>query len=699
MDQHISATIEGYAPYQQPAHLHVIWHREDSNGAKAAQQLYRTFTRNYYHAWGTPLGVPVMYHPVDSTFLAIDDPDPAIPIHLYIILLSNHLNDDWAIAYGPSLKSLMEASQNNPTGTILLPVGLRGTNVQWPTNPAPKLLYYPNGSSDESKIASLELRILQLLTAAIKCNREASEPKIKVYLSYNPSTEAYWVGIVQNLLEAWKNNQVYEGLVEIVRGIDRTNPFSINNSLAEIANSVLVVILTDDYSSDYNCRREIHNAKLHSRPIVIVDALDNGCERLSALIGNLPIVHWDPDRNLAAQVLRTALHQHLRFEWNTHQNKSLLKWCPPGTIPLPDHPDRLQLIQKMPNALGTKQYFLIPDPPIAPGDVILLQDLGPETEFLTPTSLFARSAMQSESAVLPTKTKTPRFPVAISISEVDANSLEYARTNDALHDAMGEIARHLIISSCSLHYGGNLVHPKGSGYNYIEVLNEIVASYGIGEEGDKNTVFNYIAWPLQKIVKEEELEKQRKFASILMIPPIDPSPSEPVDPDPRQRLLFDLRIWSLSLTQMRNTVHQNVQARIVFGGRLTGYKGRMPGIVEEAYLAIKAGIPIFVIGAYGGCSRVIAEAMHGANPQELTLEWQNMRSPDTVDMLNTYSDDLNLIFDYQDIIATFKAYGNSPSNGLSIEENRSLAITRSVDHAVQWILKGLNRLKAQKNIQ
>ena len=74
------------------------------------------------------------------------------------------------------------------------------------------------------------------------------------------------------------------------------------------------------------------------------------------------------------------------------------------------------------------------------------------------------------------------------------------------------------------------------------------------------------------------------------------------------------------LTMMRIVMQKETQARIVLGGKVDGYKGRMPGIAEEALLSLQSHQPIFLLGGFGGCTRDIAETIGLADP------WAGSRS-------------------------------------------------------------------------
>jgi hypothetical protein len=47
-------------------------------------------------------------------------------------------------------------------------------------------------------------------------------------------------------------------------------------------------------------------------------------------------------------------------------------------------------------------------------------------------------------------------------------------------------------------------------------------------------------------------------------------------------------------------------AQVIFGGKLTKFTGKLPGILEEAMIAESYGIGLFVIGGFGGAAEALA---------------------------------------------------------------------------------------------
>lgn len=126
--------------------------------------------------------------------------------------------------------------------------------------------------------------------------------------------------------------------------------------------------------------------------------------------------------------------------------------------------------------------------------------------------------------------------------------------------------------------------------------------------------------------------------------------------------------WASSLTAMRRVQSESINARIVLGGRVTKFKGLMPGIAEEADFALRARHPLYLMGGFGGCARDIATDMGLIAATGISADWPGR--------------------------TRFSSWGaNDLSNGLELDENRTLARTVHIDQAVALILRGMLRLR------
>jgi hypothetical protein len=171
-----------------------------------------------------------------------------------------------------------------------------------------------------------------------------------------------------------------------------------------------------------------------------------------------------------------------------------------------------------------------------------------------------------------------------------------------------------------------------------------------------------------------------------------------------------------SLTVMREAMVAETNARILLGGRVSGHQGKYPGILEEAALGL-GHRPIFLIGAFGGCTRLIIQALRDKEcPASLTSAFQRTTSRKarwtdaqgvmreetvTADQLfDTYRSYEGKDFDdgpidYESIVARFIAADiHSLNNQLSDTENRELFETTDLDRIIALIIKGLRGVRS-----
>jgi hypothetical protein len=256
--------------------------------------------------------------------------------------------------------------------------------------------------------------------------------------------------------------------------------------------------------------------------------------------------------------------------------------------------------------------------------------------------------------------------VAISISD-SPDMPVLGLSKEHLHDAMAEVARYMLAMGARLVYGGDL---RSGGFT--EVLFELVARHRRDADlGDERVgVTNYFPWPVHVSLHSEEVnqrvEELKGVAELVFLT----ADGRVMSPDERQQLTprqADDEEWSSGLTAMRELTTTKSDVRIVLGGRVEGFKGKIPGVAEEVLTAFRAGQPLFILGGFGGCARDITENLGLASaPLMPHTPW-----PGRGYFPNFTAEDLN--------------------NGLNTEENAILATTVHVDQAVTLILRGLLR--------
>lgn len=260
--------------------------------------------------------------------------------------------------------------------------------------------------------------------------------------------------------------------------------------------------------------------------------------------------------------------------------------------------------------------------------------------------------------------------VAISISD-HPDMAPLGLAPEHLTDVMSEVARHLLALGARLMYGGDLRPDTDDEPGFTRILFELVSRHrrdaDLGD--DRPALVNVLAWPLHQsyvppaTVAEYQTELGGLVEFVTLGADGEPvplhsllgrTPGPPTDAD-----------WSSGLTTMREWSTKHTDARVVLGGRTEEYKGRMPGVAEEALTSIRHRKPVYVLGGFGGAARDVA-ALLGLRPNtpERRPVWP--------------SADAFVGFDHRAL-----------QNGLSREENATLAQTPHVDEAITLILRGL----------
>jgi hypothetical protein len=127
----------------------------------------------------------------------------------------------------------------------------------------------------------------------------------------------------------------------------------------------------------------------------------------------------------------------------------------------------------------------------------------------------------------------------------------------------------------------------------------------------------------------------------------------------------------------------DTQARLLLGGKRRGFRGVMPGVIEEAILSIEAGQPIFLIGGFGGATTDIARVLSVDEAGWLPADPQ---SPPA---------DPRMIAGLEKLVRAADANGRkSLHNGLTVQENKRLAMTNRPGEVASLIARGLAGLRA-----
>ena len=172
--------------------------------------------------------------------------------------------------------------------------------------------------------------------------------------------------------------------------------------------------------------------------------------------------------------------------------------------------------------------------------------------------------------------------------------------------ALRELARTVLVGGGTLAYGGHLLVERGD--NYTEFLIGELHRYAQSAQLDGGTpaLLVCLSWQEHRhatLAKLDETDAQLGLHGELRCLDLDgrvlPDPaanrSSDGEPYPDDRALL-----VRGLTGLRRYMTTETSARLLLGGKRHGYTGAMPGVLQEALLALQAGQPLYLASGYGG---------------------------------------------------------------------------------------------------
>ncbi len=450
-----------------------------------------------------------------------------------------------------------------------------------------------------------------------------------------------------------------------------------------IKDSTLLAIESDAYSSRYWCQREILFAKQHNRPVVVVNCLEDFEDRIFPASSNVPCVHISSAAPMAKKdilrILSTTIIETVRYNYSMQclEAYKQAEWVDKDCELTARPPEIRQVINFK---KGGREKICYPEPPVYSIEADWHEAL--EIQAFTPLWTPSERDFLSEKKV------------GISISDVPGEKFSNHHIHaDHLVRLAQDLARHLLARSATLLYGGDL---RPGGFTEFILDEARILKDRLGETTPH--VENHLAWPLY--VSDPEMTSWRaKYHEIIETVEYEiPSDvAEDLDKDvflppnnPRNSY-----IWSRCLTEMREKSITSSTARICAGGRLTEYKGKMPGILEEIVLAVNAQKPIFLLGAFGGVVGYVCKLLLTSDvPEALTEKWQANHNEGYVDLqelARSHGNDS----DYEAITASIRNQSVSDLAsrcGLDESEYKRLMESPFIDECVYLILKGLKEI-------
>lgn len=644
-----------------PLSVHILYHSQYAEGRKVYQELYKLLCRNTRNPFADGLDIPVFFGTDDGNGHVHRVKEDISDKTLFFLLVDKHMrvDKDWQRYVRDEIIPL---PKNN---YMLVCVDLYKYSYEFLTE-----LKYSQFIGFHSEPLSqhwddFELRVYDIIIRFLEGDGKRQQ---KVFISHSKHDEQgklHAEALRDYLIQNTTKLSFFFDVNSIMEG------YAFDQQIEDaVKDSIFVTIVTDTYSDREWCRKELIAAKKNRVPLIGVYLLEGNVERMFPYIGNMPGIayhgDWKPVINL---LLRTAL--------NSFYQKKLLSSY------IADRGDDTDMLTTTPEAFSfsiipnNKAFVIYPEPPLCNEELKVLEDIRHGVTLLTP--------MES------TKYDFHRRMIGVSISESE-DQLRIGIGREMVDDTTVQLLRYILKSNGQIVYGGNL-GP------YTELFQELSYQYGkyddaINGDQDKKYFTDYIAWPYSEQLSIDDLcEFDHCRVNIERVGL--PAGLNADHFNPNKRTTENLYLRGRALTQMRTSMEaatdengQPIAARIFIGGREKNFTGQMAGLLEEFRIAMEEQHPIFLIGGFGGVSRMLAEQIE--NLAHNAAAFRDTALQDAgYDAVMEYYHNQGQNIDYNFINALTYA---SLRNGLSDEDNRKLFHSVNLFEIIPIILRGINGL-------
>lgn len=649
---------------KMPLSVHVLFHKDNEQGRNDFKDIYHLLCRNPNDPLTDGLDIPVyLYTGGDGVLIPQIKYEEGFK-NVIIILVDHNMYccPDWK-------KYIDELFEDSDINKLILPVALFEYAFDISTKLKMTQFIRLKTYSIHDNWSEFKMRLFDSLIRFLK---DKSTKKLQLFISHSKKdSDELGKNKAEELREYLRRDTKLDSFFdanEIQDGYDFGKQIKDN-----LEDSLLVILKTNTYSEREWCRIEALVGKNNMLPTIAVSLINGEVKRNFPYLGNVPLIRYDENwSDVINLLLRTALNQY-------HQ-KALLDILKTETANLnfeilPFTPELFSFSILSPDTT----CVLYPEPPLGTEEIDLLRKLKNEIRFLTPMQIHTELCHQLKDK-----------NIAISISESE-DIEEYGADITLLNDMIIELSRHILVAGGKLLYGGDL-RKQG----FTELFKDLSCQYGHSEKSDSDTTYftNYFAWPIHlNLSVENKLEYKYSRVKLQSVEVPQECPPDLVNTFVSPSTPDNLYLWAKSLTKMRKAVCEKADAYIVLGGRLSGFKGKYPGILEEFLIAQRNKKPIYLLGGFGGASKAIVDILEGSDIAGDLIDKTNQTS--LYSDLKTYYNQKEAVdvIDYNQVVQEIKNNGiSSLNNRLTEEENRILFSSTNVLEIIILVMKGLNEI-------
>lgn len=698
-----------YTPF---FNVFIVWHPEcgpaGSTGQTIADLLYREFCRDPDRPMAPAVGVPIYFRTSQKAGVAPPPIDFTAASNNVVVFLgdSSMVLDEAYQRYAQDLAQEATAPHHRLLAFQFPGVGrLR-------LGPLQQIALPQDAAERHVKIrltfAAECCRLLQQRPRSGASGAHLGPEPPRLFISHAKRDAEAKAEELKTLVEQTPVDTFFD-TVDIAAGYDFT--VEIQES---IKRSVVLAWQSDEYASRPWCNIELLTAKEALRPIVVVLGVKAGEERSFPYLGNVRTIVATGEN--ATEIIIAAVREYLRKLYAEGRFTSLADAAliPPARFYLFRPPEpidgallerktqegRVEAARASTAPEQPKAWVFYPDPPLGTAESTMLARLFPHIQFVTPATL-DRSSLHG-------------MHVALSISESDDIG-HFGVSPLHLVSTMIEVARHALCHGAVLAYGGDLRERRQHGFT--RQLFELVRAYDDLGRPRLERIQNFLAYHVAAELPRDEESRLIALATFLKPLPTALAERFQLAPATRQTIPDDTPdhryIRARCLTAMREAMCQATDARILIGGRVAGHQGKYPGLLEEASLTLGAGKPLYLLGGFGGCARLLVAALRDKQrPVELTRAYQRAH-PRLARYRGATGQEQHEEVPFEQLEQSYLRYEQDPEigqeqieydtcvdrflhahisdlrNGLTDDENLDLFVTSDLDRIVYLLMKGL----------
>ncbi|GAA4457408.1 TIR domain-containing protein [Novipirellula rosea] len=720
-------------PYQPPLHIHLLFHPDSVDGRKIAEALVPKFlAAPAVRGLRVPIfltpdcgdGLPPRLAPDptishDPDWLDLDAAEHSVVVVIANARMNRRVRGGTGKQWAEFAKELVHSHDSKRHSILLVSLDEQGVQLDKTLS----ALNFLTFKTDQDQQAREEELTFQLAVRALILLRNRGEtPGASDSLA--PAPVSFFLSHAKADLDAARKGPVHRVLEEVstmridqwydARKIELTEEFTAAIKDGIRRADLMIVFLTDSWAKSSWCRMEAAYAKEVATPILVVDALKEGEPRSFPYGGNVKVVRWPiPDEAtlrlcLGADVKQQAIDERLH-KFRPIAARMVLSASILETLTRAHYACLMQgqaredevAIDVSPEAVHlamhpTNSSFLYPDPPLTGEEYKVLSGLRPDATFETPMMRMSRALPSSE-------------PLTIAVSVSDSEVLRrHGLTRWHLQTITDEIHLYLLVAGLRIAYGGKLEPEKlDDPDNFTLRLFSLVTGYrnlAKSFDADLKPILNVAPWPLWKIYDDQVLNRFGTIAELEEVPcpelglsesELKPLPNGFVVPNtiPHQYA------WGPAMTAMRVKMTEVSFARVVVGGKIEGYKGRYAGLIEEPLLSLRAGKPLFLIGALGGCTRLVIDLLEQRDRAEMTTEAARANVENFDALVEIYREHNQEFKSREELAAEIQSYGRGGpmqvlKNGLDDDANRELFYCTEPRRIAELILTGVSNLRS-----